>query len=795
MHQEKCIRVKFSEGLGIFDQHYGSPQIDEQEIYDGPTGKVIDIQGIQAHAGRNFFVPEGKEFSFDIDECPSLHIEIKAEPGTNTCLFLLVHERKHDWNQRFVVIGKTPQGDCQRHLMSNYFTIVDDNNWHEYVYDLRTIREEKDDNIYHQRLCPDAGSIREIQFYSWTGSGTHTFHFNKLKTNMINEALVKRIAQELLVSFKELPGFNNAIIADTHPIYDLDSKNISYYEVKFTSPGGNDNGYAIISATEDDLPAVEFSEMGKTHYERFRDKLPGQQFKMIRFGPAYITAESPQGKLLAEIGERPSLMPPELQIKSRGEGSDHRETTRKELKPYLDVSLIRRRAGTLDYKALKSTYKRRKMSRSDLRYHWEIAKSPHSPCTYKYFWADGYSSHTYFLQLSKNSPPNNNDHASGCGPTAWMNLYGWHDINWRASLLSGSQTTNNPYIENLTMDLHDYLGTFEPWWTLGADQGFTWPKDMKKGLKFAKSRFLHDSSYWYRYDWWNTDEPWVFEVARDSARKKRPFIVGYYEDWHYAIGYGIAECTKHGWKKHSWIKIYPAWRTNDSQNKWIPIGTIFGIYAAYDFSPLPPGAVGSEVKRYDWTEGWTTAELYQSGGNTYLFLLKQRGTGSDGKNVHIHRMNSNGSVGSRIANYKWTEGWTTAELYQSGGNTYLFLLKQRGTGSDGKNVHIHKMNANGSVGSRIANYKWTEGWTTAELYQSGGNTYLFLLKQEGTGSDGENVHIHKMNANGSVGSRIANYKWTEGWTQAQPFKVGNQLFLFLLKKGNGHVHIHQIIIG
>jgi hypothetical protein len=181
MHQEERIRVKFSEGLGIFDQHYGSPQIDEQEIYDGPTGKVIDIQGIQAHAGRNFFVPEGKEFSFDIDECPYLHIEIKAEPGTNTCLFLLVHERKHDWNRRFVVIGKTPQDDCQRHLMSNYFTIRDDNKWHEYVYDLRTIREEKDDNIYHQPICQDAGSIREIQFYSWTGPGTHTFHFNKIR--------------------------------------------------------------------------------------------------------------------------------------------------------------------------------------------------------------------------------------------------------------------------------------------------------------------------------------------------------------------------------------------------------------------------------------------------------------------------------------------------------------------------------------------------------------------------------------------------------------------------------------
>ena len=179
MNQKECIAIKFSEGLGIFDDHSGYPEIDDKEIYNGPTGKVKDIQGIQAHAGRNYFVPEGKEFSFDIDECPYLHIAIKAESGTSTCLFLLVHERKHDWNRRFVVIGKTPQGECQHHLMSNYFRIKDDNEWQEYVYDLRTIREEKDDNVYHQPICQDAGSIREIQFYSWTRSGTHTFHLSK----------------------------------------------------------------------------------------------------------------------------------------------------------------------------------------------------------------------------------------------------------------------------------------------------------------------------------------------------------------------------------------------------------------------------------------------------------------------------------------------------------------------------------------------------------------------------------------------------------------------------------------
>ena len=94
MQHEECIIVRFSEGLGIFDKHYGYPEIDNKEIYDGATGKVTDLQGIQAYAGRDFFVPEGKEFGFDIDHCPYLHIAIKAEKDVDTCLFLMVHDQK-----------------------------------------------------------------------------------------------------------------------------------------------------------------------------------------------------------------------------------------------------------------------------------------------------------------------------------------------------------------------------------------------------------------------------------------------------------------------------------------------------------------------------------------------------------------------------------------------------------------------------------------------------------------------------------------------------------------------------
>ena len=45
MDQKECFNVKFSEGLGIFDDHHGYRVIDGQKKYNGLTGKVKNIQG------------------------------------------------------------------------------------------------------------------------------------------------------------------------------------------------------------------------------------------------------------------------------------------------------------------------------------------------------------------------------------------------------------------------------------------------------------------------------------------------------------------------------------------------------------------------------------------------------------------------------------------------------------------------------------------------------------------------------------------------------------------------------
>ena len=209
------------------------------------------------------------------------------------------------------------------------------------------------------------------------------------------------------------------------------------------------------------------------------------------------------------------------------------------------------------------------------------------------------------------------------------------------------------------------------------------------------------------------------------------------------------------------------------------------------------GGVGDQVASYKWTQGWTTAIAYEAGGASYLFLLKASGFGHDGNNVHIHKIISGGGVGDRVASYKWTQGWTTALVYTVAGATYLFLLKVAGFGTDGNSVHIHALNDDGSIGNRVASYKWTPGWTTAVVYTVGGASYLFLLKASGFGRDGNNVHIHALNNNGSVGNRVVSYKWTPGWTTVLVYTVGGALYLLVLKAsgfGNdgNNVHIHAV---
>jgi len=94
-----------------------------------------------------------------------------------------------------------------------------------------------------------------------------------------------------------------------------------------------------------------------------------------------------------------------------------------------------------------------------------------------------------------------------------------------------------------------------------------------------------------------------------------------------------------------------------------------------------------------WTDGWTVAKPYHVEGEVYLFLLKSAGYGGDDKNVHVMVVRPGGKLGEKRFTKHWTEGWTSAEFFQDHGRRYLLLLKERGFGSAGNNLHVGAVSA------------------------------------------------------------------------------------------------------
>jgi len=130
----------------------------------------------------------------------------------------------------------------------------------------------------------------------------------------------------------------------------------------------------------------------------------------------------------------------------------------------------------------------------------------------------------------------------------------------------------------------------------------------------------------------------------------------------------------------------------------------------------------------------------------------------------------------------WSQGYTTAKFFETGGGTYLFTLKA----SSGE-MYINEMDPDGTVGAQVLHEDWSSGWTTVEFFEVNNQTYLFLLKE----SDGE-VYVNAMNDDGTVGPEVVHDDWTQGYTTASFFEVANQMYLLTLKASNGEVYINEI---
>lgn len=184
------------------------------------------------------------------------------------------------------------------------------------------------------------------------------------------------------------------------------------------------------------------------------------------------------------------------------------------------------------------------------------------------------------------------------------------------------------------------------------------------------------------------------------------------------------------------------------------------------------GSIGTEVTRYDWTEGWTVVRFFRLGTTDYLFTLKT----SDGT-MHINRMEGDGTVGPRVDTRNWTGGWTLVEFFRNGFDTFIFTLKK-----DTGEAHINKVNGDGTIGTRVETHDWGSGWTAACFYNVLGTDYaLFFKRSSGL------VHVNKMTW-GRVGERITTENLPGGsWRTAVHFSQWTNNFIFFLKDSGAQV--------
>lgn len=80
----------------------------------------------------------------------------------------------------------------------------------------------------------------------------------------------------------------------------------------------------------------------------------------------------------------------------------------------------------------------------------------------------------------------------------------------------------------------------------------------------------------------------------------------------------------------------------------------------------------------------------------------------------------------------------------------------------------------------IERERWSSGWTLARAYTVGANSYLFLLKS----GDGT-VHVRNIANDGRIDTDCIQDRWSPGWTVVEPFVTNSGTFLFRLKPASG----------
>ncbi|MHA2366854.1 MAG: hypothetical protein ACXAC7_23080, partial [Candidatus Hodarchaeales archaeon] len=162
-----------------FDDNYPLTVV-ELEDYEGKVGRVMDINGRQAHAGNDETNGHNIDFYWDSlgDELtfPIIKVAIKAEDST-TLTGLYIHEttetEPYDWNvMMFTPNAEYNQGANYNNVVDHEYgnTIICDGKWRIYEYDLR-----------HWISVGNPYLATIIEFYQgYGGTGQNNLYFDNM---------------------------------------------------------------------------------------------------------------------------------------------------------------------------------------------------------------------------------------------------------------------------------------------------------------------------------------------------------------------------------------------------------------------------------------------------------------------------------------------------------------------------------------------------------------------------------------------------------------------------------------
>lgn len=278
---------------------------------------------------------------------------------------------------------------------------------------------------------------------------------------------------------------------------------------------------------------------------------------------------------------------------------------------------------------------------------------------------------------------------------------------------------------------------------------------------------------------------------------------------------------------YNWICINPAWSADNLSNKFIPVDTIVGVWAVYDFWPI---TLTQELWHDHWSKGWTSIVPFVLNGAPHLLEYKS-GEGT----VAIDRINANGQGTTELWRDTWSKGWTSIAPFILNSAPHQLEYKS----GDGT-VAIDRINANGQGTTELWRDTWSRGWTSIVPFVIAGEPYLLEYKAtSGTvaidkvRSDGKGttelsrdtwlkgsivapfvrngephvleyvlavgapyssgaVVVHRVNPGGTGTTIVGSGRWTLGWNHIVPFDMNGKPYLFEYKSGDGAIAIDRV---